>query len=519
MKLLIVDDEKLTRDGLLSSIDWNKLNIDEIFVAENGIQGLSIAKTNRPEIILSDVRMPKMDGIKMAEELQSILPNSSVIFMSGYSDKEYLKAAIKLKAVSYIEKPLDPKEIEEALQSAIEELQMIAITQSSVALHTLNKAAQLALRLTYPLGSNEQQLESLFDSLSFTAYKSCYITTFILKFDDLLPNESDRLILDNALEQTSDFINHLKINQIHVIKHETHIIFYLFQQKPCTTSTLNFIGQHFQNTYRKCGNYFVIMGKTVQGYQHAFDSYSSAVILAQRTFFADYFSFITEEFASLTQIPSGQNLTSEFISALSNTNKEDTFEIADAIFTTMKSSSNLSPSQVKDIYYKLFMGIQSSYKKFQLNLTTIGSDEDSIMSYVEPCTTLITLHSYLIEKIHNFYSDLDNYQPENPIIFSIKEYISLNYTNELLSVKDIGNHVNLSTSYVCTIFKSETGQTLNQYITDFRIQKAKDLLSDPRYKITDISSKVGYADGNYFGKSFKKTVGLSPSEFRERMML
>ena len=88
----------------------------------------------------------------------------------------------------------------------------------------------------------------------------------------------------------------------------------------------------------------------------------------------------------------------------------------------------------------------------------------------------------------------------------------------MLSVKTISDHVHRSTSYVCTIFKAETDQTLNQFITEYRIEKAKRLLEDPCSKISDISSKVGYTDGNYFSKSFKKYVGLSPSEYRERML-
>ena len=88
--------------------------------------------------------------------------------------------------------------------------------------------------------------------------------------------------------------------------------------------------------------------------------------------------------------------------------------------------------------------------------------------------------------------------------------------NETLSVKDISTHVFLSTSYVCTFFKNETGKTLNQYITEYRMEKAKQLLKDARFKIADISSRVGYNDGNYFGKSFKKYCGLSPSEYREQ---
>lgn len=519
MKLLIVDDEKLTRDGLLSIINWEKLNITDIFIAENGLQGLELAKTHRPEIILSDVRMPKMDGIQMAETLQNILPNSCVIFMSGYSDKEYLKAAIKLKAISYVEKPLDPNEIEEAIQNAMTEIQTLMITQTSVALHTLTKTTQLALRLTYPVGTNKEQLESLFDYLSFSAYKNYYITTFILKFETTLSSQEENATLDAAMQATSDFINHLNLKEFHVVKHDTHIIFYIFQQKQSTQNTLDFVAQHFQNTYQNCGNYFVIIGKTVYGYQHAFESYSSAVILAQHTFFAEYFSIINEIENTNVDIISTRTLVDEFIQALTNTDQDKTFSIAGELYTEMKSHRPYTPSQVKDIYYKLFMGIQTSYKKFQLNLNTIGSDEESIMGLVEPCSTLIALHTTLLEKTKTYYKDLMDYQPENPIIFSIKEYISLNYSNDLLSVKDISTYVNLSNSYACTLFKSETGQTLNQYITDFRIQRAKDLLLDPRYKITDISTKVGYADGNYFGKSFKKAVGLSPSEFRERMLL
>lgn len=96
--------------------------------------------------------------------------------------------------------------------------------------------------------------------------------------------------------------------------------------------------------------------------------------------------------------------------------------------------------------------------------------------------------------------------------------VDKNYAVPSLSVPDVSEYVHLSSSYVCTIFKNETGQTLNQYLTDYRIKMSKQFLSDPRYKIADISSKVGYSDGNYYSKTFKKIVGLSPSEYREKML-
>ena len=109
MKLLIVDDEELTRTGLISSIDWDSLGITEILQADDGVNGLEMAKLYKPEIILCDVRMPRMTGIAMLERLEKFLPDSIPIFMSGYSDKEYLKAAIKLKAINYIADSLQTK--------------------------------------------------------------------------------------------------------------------------------------------------------------------------------------------------------------------------------------------------------------------------------------------------------------------------------------------------------------------------------------------------------------------------
>ena len=153
----------------------------------------------------------------------------------------------------------------------------------------------------------------------------------------------------------------------------------------------------------------------------------------------------------------------------------------------------------------------------QLILSTTGNDE-TISEMIEQCFTYEDLHRILLEKTDRFFTELQTAVQENPTILLIKDYISKNYMNETLSVKDISSHVFLSASYVCTYFKNETGLTLNQYLTEYRMEKAKQLLSDPRYKITDISSQVGYSDGNYFGKSFKKYSGLSPSEYREKTL-
>ena len=140
MKLLLVDDEPYTREGILSIIAFDKLGIDKVFSAEDGLSGLAMAKEYQPDIILTDVRMPHLDGISMSYQIREFLPGCCIIFMSGFAEKDYLKSAIKLSAINYIEKPFSPEELETTLQLAVskcnqEKEQLHSSTQLS---HTLN---------------------------------------------------------------------------------------------------------------------------------------------------------------------------------------------------------------------------------------------------------------------------------------------------------------------------------------------------------------------------------------------
>ena len=128
------------------------------------------------------------------------------------------------------------------------------------------------------------------------------------------------------------------------------------------------------------------------------------------------------------------------------------------------------------------------------------------------------MHKTICEKIDSYFFALTENTQEDATIYMIKEYIDKHYSEEQLSIKDISEHVFLSASYICTYFKSQTGQTLNQYITEYRMERAMQLLKDSRYQITDISAKVGYSNGNYFGKSFKKFTGVTPSQYREKIL-
>ena len=514
MKLLIVDDEELTRTGVISSLDWKSLGIDEVLQADDGVHGLEEARIHRPEIILCDVRMPRMDGITMLERLEKILPDSVPIFMSGYSDKEYLKAAIKLKAVNYIEKPLVPSEIRDAILEARNLYMQKLHSHRGETMKSMETASQLALLLTVPYNPDSSSLDERVSEPKLTMNPSTYFTSVIVKMDDFIHPETPSF--PEFFDDFRHFVSHLHMDCIYTEKKRQYLVYFLFGQTAPSAHTIGSVGDFLCSRFAPFIKFSIAAGDTVCGISRAYQSYASAVILLQSSFFFPADIMLTSEAMEKTASGAALSMPSpedSFSEALSSGNEDEARSILDHLASIFLNSRRFLQNPVKDLYYRLFLCLESARNQQQIP----GSkNPESIAETIARCFTFSELHDTLAEKTEAFFRDAANNSQENPTIFLIKKYIGQNYMNETLSVKDISAHVFLSASYVCTFFKNETGQTLNQYITEYRMEKAKQLLQDSRYKISDISSRVGYSDGNYFGKSFKKYSGLSPSEYREK---
>lgn len=517
MKLLIVDDEELTRTGVISSLDWKSLGIDEIIQADDGINGLEAARIHRPEIILCDVRMPRMDGITMLEHLESILPDVVPIFMSGYSDKVYLKAAIKLKAVNYIEKPIDPQEIRDAVCEARDLYNQKVRTHRGETLHSLETASRLAQLLTVPYDSNREIISHLAEELGLSIAPSTIFTAVVIKTGmemDLPASSTDEIY--QSIRQLLQFHG---LDCIYVEKRIQYLVYFVFGPVLPSEAVLNTIRKFFCQQYACYQKFYVAAGENLQGISKAYHSYTSAVILLQNSFFFPAGTFLNPQI--LAEQSSADNRSSlpadpedTFAAFLDNRDEKSCRNFLDVLYRFYDRNQNVLPNQAKDLYYRLFRCLEKAARQLPI---PISVEQENVIDALENIFSFQELHNKLSDKMEHFFQDAENTPQENPTIFLIKDYIGKNYMNETLSVKDISSHVFLSASYVCTFFKNETGQTLNQYLTEYRMEKAKQLLCDPRYRITDVSSKVGYSDGNYFGKSFKKYTGLSPSEYREKM--
>lgn len=518
MTLLIVDDEDLTRQGLKAAIEGMDLPINEIFEADDGLKGTECAKEKRPDLILSDIRMAKMSGIDMVDSLKDILPEAGFIFMSGYSDREYLKAAIRLKAVNFIEKPIDLKELKAALKEAIQLIEEKKRTIQSKLFHSKAAAGRLALTLTLPPEEAGEISDDVIQNALPGLKKNGHFTTYIVKSTTSLDNidENERIRINTEFDGA---LLSLHCQEINIEKHDRYLVYHVYSPDKPDRKKIQRIGETLKNIIGTGISFFISIGDTVSGMENTYRSYNQAVLLMQTSFFHDYGSIITEEGERLPAPQVLPDPSDAYLLALMTGDLEKIGKTERQIEESLSDSRNLLPDQVRDIYYRLFTCIFEACRKLSISPSFAIDTSESLLSFVQECNTLRELSNALSEKSKELALSMTKNDPENPTVLSIKEYIDRNYSRENLSVKEISDYVHMSSTYVCTLFKGETGVTLNQYITGFRMEKAKELLSDPKYRISDVSVRVGYPDGNYFGKSFKKAVGMTPSEYRDRVML
>ncbi len=537
MKLLIVDDEKLTREGLMNSIDWKSIGISSVTQADDGIHGCDVALSFHPDIILSDIRMPRMDGIEMAEKLQNANPFLSIIFMSGFSDKEYLKAAIRLKAVSYVEKPIDLEEIKDAVREACLRVTESKRAASSHALSLSHSRSMLASALISAPGSESELPEWNELDFSFPIDDKTPFFTFLIRFYHNAPMQEE--LSGSITSLVNRLLSGQRLKEIHAARQDFLIFFHVWGFTDYDDRRKKALGGLIESSLRQMDlHYHLVFGKNVKGAAQIYDSYYSAVIELQNAFFTrENTCCIYQNTDSRSAFPeiSSLNTNEKLAGLLSQKNTAAVNALMQDTFDLLLSQHNILPNQVRDFYYKLFTAVEDAYYALHIspdnfagndsgsyrgappNATAPGLAESSgsLWEAISNCSSIYTLHDLLLEKIRLFFLQAEKNTESNSSIYLIKKFIADHYMEETLSIKVISEHVFLSTSYLCTLFKNETGQTLNQYLTDFRIEKAKKLLRDPRYRITDISAQVGYSDGNYFGKIFKKSAGMSPSEYRD----
>lgn len=509
LSILIVDDEVITRKGLKAHIDWDKLQIGEIYDAGNAADALEVVASKKPDLILSDVSMPGMNGIEMCRKIREIHKECQIVFLSGYSDKEYLKGAIQLEAVSYVEKPIDIDEVEEALAQAVEKQK-----------NRRRRKEQLNQLVTENRSLTER---SLIEKISLPHVKK-----------ETLIDDFKKLKLD--WEQKKEFqvlLFKISAKEEHHVNEAIQKIYEIFKGisfVSCRKEVNNLVciaafemGSKQRDTFlsklkeQNPTDYYCSVGQCVHSLEKVYESYQAAVINMQQIFFWDraWFGF-AEDFRE-KKLEFDESIFEEFSQAVKQYKEKNAKTAVESLHQFMQCQYGVMVSSIKGIYFRF---IEALFQKAEFSVGNEKKMDAEIVGLIwEKFNNLNCLEScqhYLEEETEEYFKNVEELAENNKTMIRAISYIQSNYGNPKLCLEGIAEHVYLSPNYFSRLFKIKMGKTLGQYITDTRVSHAKKLLGDRTLKLYDVAVMCGYEDANYFTKIFKKSEGMTPSEYREK---
>ena len=521
--LLLVDDEYSTRDHIIKRMEWDNLDIGRIEQAEDGYQAMELCKRFTPDILLTDVRMPRLNGIELSKELIGKFPELKVIFISGYADKQYLKSAIEIKAVRYIEKPISIKELSEIMKSTVEMLAHSKTEESKIKeLRSIevNVVKDYLAQLITSSGFTEELGLKYLDK--FDCGKKEYGLSVAVATAPLCKTEEINfdLYAKAEIQNLYAMFGGSSSEMVCTVKDEAIITFILDKARSDYVTMYSLVNQictFLQNRLLLVfDNISIGVGTFEKKWSELPKSYKFAKTAAQQCFFMGpnsicYFKKGLKKVFDFSQID-----ISEFIHCLKKENKNHVVFFLRNMINNIKKYQNTTKEKAIQCYYSMISKLAGLADNEGVEIFDEFADLNEIWVHLNKLNNIDQLSEFLLEGINKYYGAIKNNQFDNEIVGRIIRHVRKNYADPELSVTSISLETNLSYTYLCHLFKQVTGNTLHKYVHDFRMKKALEFINDPKYKVKDIARLVGYRNGNYFSLKFKKHTGLAPTEYREK---
>jgi two-component system response regulator YesN len=521
-KVFLVEDEIVAREGIRDNVDWKSAGFEFCGEAPDGEMALLLIEKTRPDVLITDIKMPFMDGLQLCKILRERMPEIKIIILSGHDEFHYAQEAVKLGVTEYLLKPLGVQDLHNALGKIASQLDHDRLEQEK--LSRLKSQVEDDLRL--------RQEKFLLKLVMGGMSSSEVIRESQLLGLDLIANGYLVMVVEFELRAGAEQFNYYEYEQVE------QIISRLVENNP--DILLSKIGVEEL--------ILIIKGDSLEPLQQE-ATFLAELIRAEvekRTNFSlrvgigslqDRMSHICQSFAeALTNLQqdvvegSGQvdtysetdqaGLLDLDKSALENFLRYGVNDEFDDFFETYIRPLGQSALQSFLVKNYVFVDLVLITAKF---VHQLGGNVDQVVPEMKNVETLLmnikTLDQLREETRHVFASVLafrDNqarYQ-RALIVHQAKAYIDAHYANPDLSLNEVAARVNLSPSHFSTVFSHETGETFKEYLTRLRIDRAKELLRTTGLKSFEVAYQSGYNDPHYFSFIFRKNTGVSPQQFR-----
>ena len=503
-RMLVVDDEKTERECVRFLIEQSGLPL-EVSEAGDGREALRrLKETDGADILFTDVQMPLMDGLELIREAERLFPDMKILIFSSYADFEYARTALTLGVVNYILKPLIPEKLKKSLEGLIGQLDEEAASRKlkdRQQSFMLQYALQLSISGNFAGSRVEpavlKQLEQFrcmvlvdfngdfLENNSFVFYES-------LRCAMRLDMESLNLSPDQALLLLRTPVENPKEWGMRLLS-------------------------HIQETFQiSC---WLAISKPLSGQASLKDACAAVEQQMEQRFWEPQVHVFTGQDREDAQ-DGAENGTDEnrqlqqIKRALGNRDGAALQEALDSLFAKYRSRQNQSQIYVKFIFSNLLTTLYPFLNEMDGEKKTL----DAMISdlYLQPdISEIVRMIQELASRIIGGFSSGPSIRRE---ILEVTDYIGANYGKEL-SVERLASIVFLTPDYLSRLFKKSMGKSISQYIRQFRMEKARELLTGTNRKVIDIGEAVGYPNYSYFCQSFREYFGTSPERYRQERRL
>ena len=525
-KIMLADDEGIVIDSLKFIIEKEFGDICTVEYAKTGRSVIELAESFRPDIAIMDIQMPGINGIDAMKEIRQTNTNTVFIVMSAYDKFDYAKEAIKLGVLEYITKPMEKTKIVAALQKAMEMIDREKEKRSNELLVKEKLETVVPIiesGLIYNILLQEHFVEDIENYKSILGINQKYAYMIAVVCGD----EQDGNHMTNAVGSGVKMQKHYQEVRESLKECFHGIVGTVLANKlavlvPYERDTMDYNerieliekARELTRRMRKRIDISFLIGiGGAKEFHDMSESYSEALNALVAT---------TGSVAHVDDLPirceyAGDypiKLEKKLFAEIEDGEMNNAVASARSFFEWMEEShSNIMDIRLKILEFALWaehIAYEKGGMTYQLN-----SRADYLPQIME-MSDLTQLRKWFVDKVMQACQNILSKRTEksNSIIGLAKDYIRNNY-NKDISLDDVSRAVNISPYYFSKIFKENTGENFIEYLTNIRIDKAKELLGTTEYSMKEICSMVGYSDPNYFSRSFKKNVGVTPTEYKE----
>jgi two-component system, response regulator YesN len=529
-KFLLVDDDVIIREGIRDNIPWERLGFSFIGDYEDGNQAIEAINKYKPDVILTDICMPFMDGLELANYIAESFPSTKIIVITGYDKFDYAQKAIKLNVYDFILKPITPDELIKILEKAKSDLDkeraskrnIINLRKKLSESYFVMKDRFLNKIIYGKLDPDEMRNPAKYIDLKFPFY-----SVIVVDIDD--SSELKSKIGEQKFESLSSNIFNYCMHSVENLDMDGHVFFnkdecivILFNEASCDVLDKKKFSaaEDIRHTVEEMTDTTVTIGVgtnccSLRGIPGSFQNAVTAInyrFLLGSNRMINYDDLLKNHAIDMIF---KKEWDKEIILSLKTGGVDETKGLVHEMIGNLKK--NMIPIEKSYAYIQRIIAlIYSIINEFEIDERKIFEENKNPFLHIYDFKTLDKLELWLVETIGNVHMRIiekrDDFNKDK--ITMAENYIKENYSNEEMTLSSICFYLCMSKSRFSPLFKKYTGMTFIEYLTRIRIEKSMELLKTTSLMAYEIAGKVGFSDPHYFSLIFKKITNMSPSEFR-----